>query len=89
MGMCALQWVLWGTPALLTVVAGLSLAVLGAPDDGMARCAAPSVKILPLPGVVGCEIVLKALNDVPPNHGGMPLQTELSEDDREQAGLLI
>lgn len=34
---CALQWVMYGTPALLMVVAGLSLAVLGAHDDGMAR----------------------------------------------------
>ena len=47
MGVCTLQWVLWGTPALLTVVAGLSLAVLGAPNDGMARCAAPSVTSVP------------------------------------------
>ena len=37
-GVCVLQWVMYGTPALLIVVAGLSLAVLGAHDDGMARC---------------------------------------------------
>ena len=38
-GVCVLQWLVYGTPALLMVVAGLSLAVLGAPDDGMARYA--------------------------------------------------
>ncbi|CAL5219979.1 g1917 [Coccomyxa viridis] len=38
-------WVMYGTPALLIVVAGLSLAVLGAHDDGMARCYRSDVKV--------------------------------------------